>query len=172
MRELIRREHGLLADTGVPFEWDVGLTPKSTRMTMFDFGRVIMASKQWRSGAKPVALSFVPAWDYQGVYEPQGFHVGLLPISHQTGFIPDLSRWKAYLKELLREGDKQIQLVIINTQNNPTGLQWSPEVVSFLIDVAVEHQAWLLVDDAYFAVRDPKVPVTSALKILLGVALL
>ncbi len=79
----------------------------------------------------------------------------------------------------------QLDLVIINTQHNPTeisllkkknsfhkkpiqsfrGKQWSEDVVKYLMDLAMKYQSYLLIDDAYYCVNDPHIPIANTLKI-------
>lgn len=43
-----------------------------------------------------------------------------LPITPKTEFEPNLNEWKKYLKE---QNVEKIDLVIINTQHNPTSVE-------------------------------------------------
>ncbi|CAF4379672.1 unnamed protein product, partial [Adineta steineri] len=111
-----------------------------------------------------VAVSFQPGWDYTGVYESLKMKVLHLPLTPRTEFVPDLKEWSKYLDE---QKPEKIDLVIINTQHNPTGKQWSPDVVNFLMDLAWKHESYLLIDDAYYCVHDPRVEIVNTLKIWL-----
>lgn len=58
-------------------------------------------------------------------------------------------------------------LLIINAQHNPTGANWDPETVRAMIRSALGVGACLLIDDAYYAVHDPDITASNALRILL-----
>jgi aspartate/methionine/tyrosine aminotransferase len=64
-----------------------------------------------------ITISFEPGWDYAGVYQSLKMKVLHLPLTPKTEFVPDLKEWSKYLAE--QKPDK-IDLVIINTQHNPT----------------------------------------------------
>jgi hypothetical protein len=39
--------------------------------------------------------------------------------------------------------------------------------VNYLIDLAIKYQSYLLIDDAYYCVNDPTIPVVNTFKIWL-----
>lgn len=62
-------------------------------------------------------MSFEPGWDYAGVYQSLQMKVIHLPLTPEDQFEPNVDRWKDFLK---KENVQHIDLVIINTQHNPT----------------------------------------------------
>jgi aspartate/methionine/tyrosine aminotransferase len=62
-------------------------------------------------------VSFEPGWDYAGVYQSLDMKIIHLPLTPENNFEPDLNQWNKHLKQ---ENVNKIDLVIINTQHNPT----------------------------------------------------
>jgi hypothetical protein len=124
-------------------QFQVGCFMNSTRLLMFDLGRFIIKelqnnkqqrqpivrksffiSNQVKDFLKLIswfknyfAVSFEPGWDYTGVYQSLDMKVIHLPLTPENKFEPDLNQWSEKLKE---ENVDYIDLVIINTQHNPT----------------------------------------------------
>ncbi|CAF1319852.1 unnamed protein product [Adineta steineri] len=165
LKKLMIRHHELDDEFVKPENFEVGCLMNSTRLIMFDLGRVIVDELEKKGDKRqPVVLSFQPGWDYTGVYESLKMKVLHLPLTPRTEFVPDLKEWSKYLDE---QKPEKIDLVIINTQHNPTGKQWSLDVVNFLMDLAWKHESYLLIDDAYYCVHDPRVEIVNTLKIWL-----
>ena len=79
-------------------------------------------------------------------YKPLIEYFGGKIVRHRTyleeGFQPDIER----LKEQITPRTKAIVLV---TPDNPTGRLLSPEAAKALADLAVDHDFWLVIDEAY-----------------------
>ncbi|CAF1489725.1 unnamed protein product [Didymodactylos carnosus] len=164
MKTIILRDHQLtdyINTVPIEYHFEVGCFMDSTRLCMYDLGRLIVQECKDR---KPYVLSFEPGWDYAGVYESLNMEVLHLPITHKTEFVPDLNEWTKYLD---KQKVKHLDLVIINTQHNPTGKQWTSDVVNYLIDLALKYHSYLLIDDAYYCVNDPRIPVVNTVKLWL-----
>ena len=58
-------------------------------------------------------------------------------------------------------------MAVSNPQHNPTGMQWSLGVTEYLLDLCARESGYLLLDDAYYNVHDPRVPVVNHLKAIL-----
>ena len=88
-------------------------------------------------------ISVLPT--YQQLYsipESLGARVELLPLSPDTGFLPDLAR----LEELAQGG---VKLICLNNPNNPTGALISQEMLEEIVAIARRHGAYILCDEVY-----------------------
>ena len=132
-RKLLIRDHQLDEYLIPPNQFEVGCFMNSTRLVMFDLGRFILKElKNKKEERQPIVckfyfqrylkskidlVSFEPGWDYAGVYQSLDMKVIHLPLTPKNAFQPDLNQWNESLKD---ENVDQIDLVIINTQHNPT----------------------------------------------------
>lgn len=171
MRRLIVHEHGL-GERRAPLELDidVGCLAMTTRMAMYDFAKVAIKSARERWPKKrPVALVPTPAWDYRGIFKDVGFEIVYLPIRPGNGWLPDLREWDEIIRDVQARKDRHIAVAISNPQHNPTGMQWPTDVTVYLLELCARESGYLLVDDAYYNVHDPRVPVVNHLKAVLDV---
>ncbi|QJE01063.1 pyridoxal phosphate-dependent aminotransferase [Massilia forsythiae] len=169
MRRLIVSEHHLGQRTPAPgLEIDVGCLAMTTRMAMYDMAKVaIRHARERRPGSIPVALVPTPSWDYRGIFKDVGFEVVFLPLGPANGWLPDLAAWDAIVRATLADGTRHIAMTVTNPQHNPTGMQWPVEVTRWLLDLGAAQDGFLLLDDAYYCVHDPRVAVVNHLKALL-----
>lgn len=168
VKNLVTQENNLVDLNLSDEDFQVGTWSFSTRLAMFDLGRLIVKKRQASGKDKtPVVVVPSPAWDYAGIYEQMGFKMLYLPLEKDDEFEPNLNTWQMALSDL-DVSKEDVALVIVNAQHNPTGIQFSPDAVQWLFDIVKSNDtAHLLIDDAYFAVIDPTVPVTNTLKIWL-----
>lgn len=169
MRRLIVEEHCLTDRRPRPeLDIDVGCLAMTTRMAMYDFAKIAMrhARAQWPD-RKPVVLVPTPAWDYRGIFKDVGFEIVYLPIRPQNGWLPNLAEWRDIVHEVQTQADRKIVVGISNPQHNPTGMQWPAEVTLYLLELCAGEGGYLLIDDAYYNVHDPRVPVVNHLKAVL-----
>ena len=112
-------------------------------------------------GGKPVITKFIQALMNPGdgvlypnpgypIYESQIEYFGGrgMPYGYAetpTGFGIDLER--------IRELAPQARLLIYNNLQNPLGCESSPEEMAEIARLAVEHDLWVLSDEAYFEMR-------------------
>lgn len=112
-------------------------------------------------GGKPVITKFIQTLMNTGdgvlypnpgypIYESQIEYFGGRPLPYRyhetpTGFAIDLD----YLRELA----PQARLLIYNNLQNPLGCESSPEEMAEIARLAVEHDMWVLSDEAYFEMR-------------------
>jgi N-succinyldiaminopimelate aminotransferase len=108
-------------------------------------------------------LAVAPAWDYGGIFEPMGFQTAYVPFDPTERSGPNVEGARAAAAMVTGN----LAMVVINAQHNPTGANWSPELVAALIEIAIDRKAAILVDDAYYGLCQTVAPVTSALEILL-----
>jgi histidinol-phosphate/aromatic aminotransferase/cobyric acid decarboxylase-like protein len=169
LRNLIVAEHGLDARPALPsLDIDVGCLAMTTRMAMYDLAKVALRhSRTVRPGRRPVALVPTPGWDYRGIVKDVGFDVVYLPIRPENGWLPDLDEWSSVVEPLLADPDVHVALAASNPQHNPTGMQWPTEVTAYLLRLCAQESGYLVLDDAYYNVHDPRVPIVDTLKAVL-----
>lgn len=113
-------------------------------------------------GGKPVITKFIQTLMNPGdgvlypnpgypIYESQVEYFGgrLLPYRYhetETGFVIDLDQ----LRELAASGAKAI---IYNNLQNPLGCESSAAEMHAIAEIALEHDLWVLSDEAYFEMR-------------------
>lgn len=156
----ITRTHHL--DSGALAPYEVAVSQSGTRATMADFARL------WATAPGPdsrlTALVPEPGWDYASLLRPLGYHVRVYRLDRAHDWQPDPAAVDAALRETAASGRS---LLVLNTQHNPTAVDWRPGPVGAAVRSAREHGAALLVDDAYYGLHTPGVPPTNTLRILL-----
>jgi len=82
-----------------------------------------------------------PAWP---TYDGQAGLLGIKPIFTATDekFHPDLENMKDSITENTR-------CILINSPNNPTGAVYTPNEIQGIVDIAVEHDLWIISDEIY-----------------------
>nr|WP_314540710.1 aminotransferase class I/II-fold pyridoxal phosphate-dependent enzyme [uncultured Massilia sp.] len=169
MRRLIVGEHHLgQRKPAAGLDIDVGCLAMTTRMAMYDMAKVALRHSQEQfPGKTPVALVPTPAWDYRGIFKDVGFEIVFLPLGPKNGWLPDLGEWDRIVRATLADGTRHIGMTVTNPQHNPTGMQWPVEVTQYLLALAADQGGYMLLDDAYYCVHDPRVPVVNHLKAVL-----
>ncbi|MFJ6687009.1 pyridoxal phosphate-dependent aminotransferase [Streptomyces werraensis] len=159
LRDYLRETHRL---TGFDDAFQVAVSWTGTRSAMRDFGELVAA----RSGGRRRlnALAVAPAWDYGGILEPTGFRMHYLDPTAAGCWEPTPDLVSAFAPTL----SERLDLVVVNAQHNPTGLSWTGDTVRALVRLAADHQAAVLIDDAYYGFLDPDEGPTSALLELLS----
>ncbi len=164
LRESIPQEHRFSKDCELGRDFEVAVSCQGTRNVMFDFGRMLMMEAP--RGKTPVALVTSPGWDYPGVFGPLGFKMQWLPLRRENDFHPSMEDLEVLLKQIDAYSNEYLGLVVINAQQNPTGVNWRPEFVRKLIQIAIDRGAAVLADDAYYSILHPGTEATSTLGIL------
>jgi aspartate/methionine/tyrosine aminotransferase len=169
MRHLIVTEHGLSERKPRPdLEIDVGCLAMTTRIAMYDMAKVAMrAAKEKWPDKRPVALVPTPAWDYRGIFKDVGFDIVYLPIRPANGWLPNLKEWSGIVDEIIDNPELHLAIAVSNPQHNPTGMQWPAEVTTYLLELCGTESAYLLIDDAYYNVHDPRAPVANHIQVIL-----
>ncbi len=114
-----------------------------------------------QTGGKPVITKFVQTLIDPGdgvlfpnpgypIYESQVEYYGGTPLPYRyvetpTGFAIDLDQ--------LRELAPTAKALVYNNLQNPLGCESSPEEMQAIADIAIEHDLWVLSDEAYFEMR-------------------
>ncbi|ORA22465.1 aminotransferase [Mycobacterium angelicum] len=169
LRGLIVGEHDLTGrEPAAGLDIDVGCLAMTTRMAMYDMAKVAMRqAKQNFPGTTPVALVPTPAWDYRGIFKDVGFEVVFLPLTPKNGWLPDLEAWDAIVRDTVADGTRHVAMAVTNPQHNPTGMQWPVTVTQYLLELTARQGGFLLLDDAYYCVHDPRVARVNHLKAML-----
>lgn len=177
LRDYITRTHGLDGAAHLGADYEVAVSQNSTRSVMSDFGRLLLHEHHASRGilgrlpgnkrrARGILVHTSPGWDYPGVYTALGYRMRPVPLRPETGYQPDPAEMAATLHTARAETAGPV-ILAINAQHNPTGANWAPETVRAMIQAARDTGAHVLIDDAYYALHDPHLPPTSALRILL-----
>jgi aspartate/methionine/tyrosine aminotransferase len=114
-----------------------------------------------QTGGKPVITKFVQSVVNPGdgvlypnpgypIYESQVDYYGGTPLPYSyretpTGFAIDLDQ--------LRELASRAKALVYNNLQNPLGCESSKEEMQAIADLAIEHDLWVLSDEAYFEMR-------------------
>ena len=114
-----------------------------------------------QTGGKPVITKFVQTLVNPGdgvlfpnpgypIYESQVEYYGGTPLPYRyietpTGFAIDLDQ--------LRELAPQAKALVYNNLQNPLGCESSKAEMQAIADLAIEHDLWVLSDEAYFEMR-------------------
>lgn len=82
-----------------------------------------------------------PAWP---TYDGQAALLGIHPVFTATdeNFHPDLEDIRKSITEKTR-------CILINSPNNPTGAVYTPAEIQGIVDIAAEHDLWIISDEIY-----------------------
>ena len=95
------------------------------------------------------AIVVDPAYQQlQSVPKALGADVDLLSVVHADGYYYDL----AELRSLVKSNTK---LIVVNTPHNPTGAMLSDDDLNEIVEIAREHDCWVLCDEAYRWIEHP-----------------
>ncbi|AML58682.1 pyridoxal phosphate-dependent aminotransferase [Serratia rubidaea] len=151
LKSYITRTHQLPADGA----YDVAVSQAGTRTAMANFAEYLLS----RHNGPQSVLVPDPGWDYSGIFAPMGFTVHRYPMLAEQDWQP--------VPEQLTPLMTPHSLLVLNPQHNPTGVEWSPQTVTRLIQAALERQCAILIDDAYYALHTPGQSPTNALRTLI-----
>ena len=101
-------------------------------------------------------ISVLPT--YQQLYsipESIGAKVDILRLRPENGYLPDL-------QELRKLAEGGVKLICINNPNNPTGAVMDEAYLRQIVDIAREHDAWLLCDEVYRGLVHEGEPFTAS----------
>lgn len=127
--EYIRKHHGIEA----PAE-DIVVTPGAKQALLYSFLITTMP------GDEAILLS--PSW---ASYEPMLEFIGAKPVHVQVNmenFHPDLDA----IRESITD---KTTMILINSPCNPTGAVFTPEEIAAIVEIAVEHDLWIVSDEIY-----------------------
>ncbi len=127
--DYLREHHGIEA----PAE-DIVVTPGAKQALLYSFLITTMP------GDEAILLS--PSW---ASYEPMLEFIGAKPVHvkvNMENFHPDLDA----IREAITD---KTTMILINSPCNPTGAVFTPEEIAGIVDIAVEHDLWIVSDEIY-----------------------
>lgn len=143
--------------------WMVGWSSTGTRVRMFDFARLLKST----TSKKLTAIVALPSWDYQKVFGVNDFSMLNFDLTIDNAFLPNIEDFRTCLEQSCTAGEANHHVVtILNTQHNPTGVNWPEDFTREYLKLALEYRTSILIDDAYYAVHEKNDSATSALNIL------
>ena len=113
---------------------DIVVTPGAKQALLYSFLITTMP------GDEAILLS--PSW---ASYEPMLEFIGAVPVHvpvNMEDFHPDIDA----IREAITEKTK---MILINSPCNPTGAVFTPNEVRSIVDIAVEHDLWIVSDEIY-----------------------
>lgn len=113
---------------------DVVITPGAKQALLYSFMISTMPGDE--------AILLAPAW---ASYEPMLQFIGAVPVNvpvRRDNFHPDLEAIRAAVTNKTR-------MILLNSPCNPTGAVYTPEEIQAIVDIAVEHDLWIVSDEIY-----------------------
>ena len=113
---------------------DVVITPGAKQALLYSFLMTTMPGDE--------AILLAPAW---ASYEPMLKLIGAVPVNvpvHRDNFHPDMDAIRGAITDKTR-------MILINSPCNPTGAVFTPEELQEIVDIAVEHDLWIVSDEIY-----------------------
>lgn len=168
LRSYITDTHHLAPVAEIGEDYEVAVSQNSTRNAMFNFGRLLLedVEPQPTDHGRPIVVCSSPGWDYAGVFTALGYEIRTFALAPENHYQPVAGEVTEVLNQARRDTTGPV-LLALNPQHNPTGANWDATTVRHLIRAALASDARILVDDAYYAVHDPEISPTCALRILL-----
>ncbi len=127
--DYVSKHHGI----GVSAE-DVVVTPGAKQAMLYSFLITTMPGDE--------AILLAPSW---ASYEPMLEFIGAVPVHvpvRKDNFHPDLQAIRDAITERTR-------VIILNSPCNPTGAVFTPEEIQGILDIATEHDLWIVSDEIY-----------------------
>jgi aspartate aminotransferase len=90
-----------------------------------------------------VVLTPDPGWPgYDAMLAVAGVGRSYYPLLPERGWLPDLAALEAAISPRTR-------VLLVNSPSNPGGAVYPPETIAALVEIAVQHDLWLLSDECY-----------------------
>ena len=127
--DYLSKHHGI--DVGAE---DVVITPGAKQALLYSFLMTTMPGDE--------AILLAPAW---ASYEPMLKLIGAVPVNvpvRRDNFHPDMDSIREAITDKTR-------MILINSPCNPTGAVFTPEELQEIVDIAVEHDLWIVSDEIY-----------------------
>jgi aspartate/methionine/tyrosine aminotransferase len=120
--------------------WKLNTTPETVMITP-GAKQALLYSMMVTMESGDEMLIPAPAWP---TYEGQAGLLGIRPIFTSTdeNFHPDLENIRQSITEKTR-------CILINSPNNPTGAVYTPDEIQEIVEIAVEHDLWIISDEIY-----------------------
>ena len=132
-----------------------------TGPAMFDLMRLIAD----RSGTGAAVLVPEPGWSYRQRVLDSGLTPVSYPVSVASSAGPTVDSFAEVVHGCRTEG-RPIGLILLNPQHNPTGANFAPELIRAIDRLAVDHNTFVLVDNAFFDLTATGVAPVSAVPLL------
>ena len=87
-------------------------------------------------------ILLAPSW---ASYEPMLEFIGAVPVHvpvRKDNFHPDLDAIRSSITN-------KTKMILLNSPNNPTGAVFTPDEIAEIVDIAVEHDLWIVSDEIY-----------------------
>jgi aspartate aminotransferase len=113
---------------------NVVITPGAKQALLYSFMITTMPGDE--------AILLAPSW---ASYEPMLELVGAIPVHvpvRKDNFHPDLDVIRAAITDKTR-------MILLNSPNNPTGAVFTPKEISGIVEIAAEHDLWIVSDEIY-----------------------
>lgn len=113
---------------------DVVITPGAKQALLYSFMMTTMPGDE--------AILLAPSW---ASYEPMLNLIGAVPVNvpvRRDNFHPNLDAIRAAVTGKTR-------MILLNSPCNPTGAVYTPEEIQAIVDIAVEHDLWIVSDEIY-----------------------
>ena len=120
--------------------WKLNTTPETVMITP-GAKQALLYSMMVTMEPGDEMLIPAPAWP---TYEGQATLLGITPIFTSTdeNFHPDFENMRQSITEKTR-------CILINSPNNPTGAVYTPDEIQEIVEIAVEHDLWIISDEIY-----------------------
>ena len=113
---------------------DVLITPGAKQALLYSFMISTMPGDE--------AILLAPAW---ASYEPMLQFIGAVPVHVSVkpdDYHPDINAIRAAVTD-------KTTMILINSPCNPTGAVYTPEEIEAIVEIAVEHDLWIISDEIY-----------------------
>ena len=127
--DYLQRHHGIEASAE-----DIVVTPGAKQAVLYSFLITTMPGDE--------AILLAPSW---ASYEPMLEFIGAVPVHVRVkfdNFHPDIEAIRAAVTDKTR-------MILINSPCNPTGAVFTPEEIQSILDIAIEHDLWIVSDEIY-----------------------
>jgi len=127
--DYLQGHHGIEASTE-----DIVVTPGAKQAILYSFLITTMPGDE--------AILLAPSW---ASYEPMLEFIGAVPVHVRVkydNFHPDIEAIRAAVTDKTR-------MILINSPCNPTGAVFTPEEIQSVLDIAIEHDLWIVSDEIY-----------------------
>ncbi len=113
---------------------DVVVTPGAKQAMLYSFLITTMPGDE--------AILLAPSW---ASYEPMLEFIGAVPVHvpvRKEDFHPDLQAIRDAVTDKTR-------MILLNSPCNPTGAVFTPDEIQGILDIAIEHDLWIVSDEIY-----------------------
>ena len=113
---------------------NVVITPGAKQALLYSFMITTMPGEE--------VILLAPSW---ASYEPMLELIGAVPVHvpvRKDNFHPDLDAIKSAITN-------KTKMILLNSPNNPTGAVFTPDEITEIVKIAVEHDLWIVSDEIY-----------------------